>query len=112
MIQGPLRRPLTSRMLENPLLLIAAFLLATAIVANAEPQYRPSMGPQLSAVPTSIMMPNGRAAHPANWYYDPSAGARDIGYAPTWRFRVLYKVARGAREGVTTAKSDDRSTSS
>jgi len=51
-----------------------AFLLATAIVANAEPQYRPSMDPQLSAVPTPIMMPKGRAPHLPSCYFDPYAG--------------------------------------
>jgi hypothetical protein len=61
-------------MLEKPSLLGVAFLLATAIVANAEPQDRPSMDPQVSAVPTPMMMPEGRAPHPQSWYFDPYAG--------------------------------------
>ena len=65
-------------MLEKPALLSVAFLLAAAIVANAEPQYRPSMDPQLSTAPTPMMMPEGRTPYPPSWYFDPYAGGESV----------------------------------
>jgi hypothetical protein len=58
-----------------------AFLVGAAIAANADPQYRPSSDPQLSAVPSmapAAVAPASRPQHPASWYYDPYTSSSTV----------------------------------
>ena len=48
-----------------------ALLLGAAIAANADPQYRQPLNPQLSVLPPASAAPAGGTPHPASWYYDP-----------------------------------------
>ena len=58
-------------MLGKSAVLSLAFLAGAAIAANADPQYRQPLDPQLPVPPPANAAPAGRAPHPASWYYDP-----------------------------------------
>ena len=64
------------RTLSKSMVLSAAFLLGAALAANADAQYRPPPGSQLSAVPSMappVVAPSSRTQLSASWYYDPYA---------------------------------------